>query len=198
MATQFENRELRARAGLTIRSGDKKADTAGTIIGYAAVFSQPSEDLGFREIIKPGAFTRTLKEGPDVRALFDHDSAFVIGRQSAKTLTLREDDKGLLVEIDVADTQAGRDLLTSVRRGDITGMSFGFRVRDHEWVTNSDGTETRILKDIELHEVSVVAWPAYTQTTAEARAHTTRAKPGATHARPPATVRAAGWRQALI
>lgn len=140
------------------------------IIGYAAVFNSPSELMyGFmRESVEPGAFSQSLIEN-DIRALFDHDSAHVLGRNRSGTLTLSEDERGLRVQITPPDTQWARDLMVSVERGDISQMSFGFIVRKEEWHAQTDGTEHRVLKNVDLREVSVVAFPAYTQTSVSVR-----------------------------
>jgi HK97 family phage prohead protease len=115
------------RRSLTTPPELRATDNGKTIAGYAAVFNDVADIGGsFREIIAPGAFKDTL--GGDVRALVDHDSGRVIGRSTAGTLRLNEDDKGLKVEIDLPDTSDGRDLAVSLTRGDISGMSFGFRV----------------------------------------------------------------------
>ena len=149
------------------------------ITGYAAVFDSLSEDLGgFRETIKPGTFSRALTEKQDVRGLVDHDSSKIIGRTEAGTMTLIEDDRGLKYEIDVADTTAGRDIVESTKRGDVSGSSFAFSVVADAWRTE-DGEEIRELTDVDLFDVGPVAFPAYPATVTEAsfRAlskHTTR------------------------
>ena len=133
------------------------------ITGYAAVFNSRSEDLGgFVEIIEPGAFSGSL-ESADVRALVGHDATQVIGRNKSGTLNVFEDDHGLRVEIDPPNTSAGRDIVESVRRGDIDSMSFGFIATNDRWEYD-DGQEVRYLEQVELLEVSVVAWPAYQST----------------------------------
>jgi HK97 family phage prohead protease len=134
------------------------------IRGYAIVFNEPSADLGgFVEIVTPAAVDRTLDEALDVRALVDHDSGKVIGRTTAGTLTLAKDSRGLRVEIDPPSTTAGRDILESVRRGDVTGMSFRFAVvRPHgERFETRAGVPTRLLSDMRIQEVSVCTFPAY-------------------------------------
>lgn len=133
-----------------------------TLAGYAAVFNRDA-NIGdfFVERIAPTAFDKAL-DG-DVRALVNHDSGRVIGRTKSGTLRLSTDTKGLRVEIDVPDTSDGRDLLTLVERGDISGMSFGFRVTRQEWDTSGD-TDLRIIHEVELFEVSAVAFPAYDDT----------------------------------
>ena len=168
---QMERRFLK---GLELRVLDTPADgRIATLAGYAAVFNSLSEDLGgFRESIRPGAFKESLARGDDIRALVGHDSTMVIGRRSANTLSVTEDEKGLRVEIGVPDTTAGRDLIVSVKRGDITGMSFGFSTVKDDWTKQSkdgDVVYRRELIKVDLFEVSAVAWPAYTDTSVEAR-----------------------------
>lgn len=163
-SSQREQRVLANK--LEIRSGTAEG-SVGTLVGYAAKFNVLSEDMGYREYIKPGAFKQSLDRGDDVRALAHHSSYQVIGRRSAGTLRIAEDSVGLRVEIDLPDTTHGRDVATSVRRGDITGMSFGFRIDEDNWSTeDKDGDKVyrRELIQVSLDEVSVVAWPAYPQT----------------------------------
>jgi hypothetical protein len=137
----------------------RATDTGKTISGYAAVFNEVADIGGsFREIIAPGAFKGTL-DG-DIRALVDHDSGRVIGRSKAGTLRLKEDAHGLRTEIDLPDTTDGRDLAVSLERGDISGMSFGFRVTHDEWDETGD-IPTRTIRSVDLFEVSAVAFPAY-------------------------------------
>jgi HK97 family phage prohead protease len=160
-------REQRITAdGVEVRGG---ADGAGPVIaGYAAVFNSPSEDLGgFRETIRPGAFRKTIKEG-DIRALWNHDANYVLGRKSAGTLTLREDDHGLAFEVTPPDTQWARDLLTSIERRDVTQMSFAFSAIRDKWA-QGDGAQTRELLEVRLFEVSPVTFPAYPATEANLR-----------------------------
>ena len=149
----------------------KTDDDKMTLTGYAAVFDSLSENLGgFREKIEPGAFKNSLAKS-DCRALFNHDSNIVLGRQSAKTLRLKEDKTGLLMECDLPDTQFARDLMISVNRGDITQQSFGFTVKIDEWEENREtGEATRTLKEIDqLFDVSPVTFPAYPDTTVAKR-----------------------------
>jgi HK97 family phage prohead protease len=137
----------------------RASDQGKTIAGYAAIFNEVADIGGsFREIIAPGAFKETLSG--DIRALVDHDSGRVIGRSKAGTLRLTEDDHGLSVEVDLPDTTDGRDLAVSLTRGDISGMSFGFRVTHDEWDETGE-IPTRTIRSVELFEVSAVAFPAY-------------------------------------
>lgn len=150
------------RRALTAPLEVRAADKGRTVSGYAAVFNSETDIGGyFREQIAPGAFSLALSG--DVRALFDHDTAHVLGRTKSGTLRLREDDHGLAVEIDLPDTQIGRDLTASMERGDIDGMSFGFRVTKQEWDETQD-PPLRTIREVELFEVSVVTFPAYADT----------------------------------
>jgi HK97 family phage prohead protease len=133
-----------------------------TVAGYAAVFNSETDIGGmFREKIAPGAFKPSLNG--DVRALWNHDSSNVIGRTKAGTLRLAEDSKGLAVEIDLPDTQVGRDLRENMRLGNVDGMSFGFRVTKQQWDETGD-IPVRTIEEVELFEVSAVTFPAYEAT----------------------------------
>ena len=139
------------------------------IVGYAAVFDSESRDLGnFTEVIKPGAFNRALSEKQDVRAFVDHDASKILGRTKAGTLDLSTDSVGLRVEITPPDTTVGRDTVESVRRGDLDSMSFGFVVRDDNW-REVEGRALREIRDLDLHEVSLVSFPAYEETSVAVR-----------------------------
>ena len=137
--------------------------------GYAAVFNSDSEPLPFIERIMPGAFKRSLKSRNEVKLFKNHNMDEVLASTRSKTLRLSEDSKGLLAEATLPDTTAGRDLAVLMKRGDVHAMSFGFSVpnRGDSW---SDDGMTRQLKEIRLHEVSIVTgFPAYEATTASVR-----------------------------
>ena len=161
------DKEYRARA--EVRVIELEGNDQPTIVGYAAVFDAMSNDLGgFREKIRPGAFTETLERQDDVAALFSHDSSSVLGRRSAGTLRLEQDSVGLRVEIDAPNTTIGRDVVESIRRGDLDAMSFGFVVEEEEWARDDEG-EVRTLNSVSLFDVSVVTWPAYPDTSVAVR-----------------------------
>ena len=145
---------------------ETRAEGTKTLRGHAAVFNQLSEDLGgFREQIQPGAFADAI-EKDDIRALFNHDSNYVLGRNVSKTLRLKEDARGLAIEIDLPDTQMARDLAVSIERGDVSQMSFGFSVRPggQDFAKDDSGQMIRTLKRVRLYDVSPVTFPAYPQT----------------------------------
>jgi len=141
-------------------------DEEPRITGHAAVFNVLSGDLGgFREKIVPGAFARALTG--DVLALWNHDTGLVLGRTSAGTLELQEDERGLAFNNKPPAAQWVRDRMESIRRGDVTGASFAFEVERDEWEEGRDGEPAlRTIHEFRaLHEVSPgVAFPAYPQT----------------------------------
>jgi HK97 family phage prohead protease len=141
------------------------SDNGRKIRGYAIKFNSDSVDLGgFREQIAPEAVDRTLNEGLDVRALVDHDTSKVIGRTRAGTLLLRKDQQGLRIEVEPdQEISYARDIMRAVARGDVSGMSFGFRVVADDW--NYDGkVPMRTVTDMRISEVSIVTFPAYQAT----------------------------------
>lgn len=145
---------------------------ARTLEGYAAVFGQETV-IGefFREVIEPGAFKQAIKDA-DVRGLFNHDPNCVLGRTSAGTMKLVEDADGLRYVITPPDTAVGRDTMTLVERGDVTGSSFGFTVKTDEWTRPDKPGELplRTIKEVEwLRDVGPVTFPAYEETTVQAR-----------------------------
>lgn len=152
---------------ITVREVDGKQPM---IVGYAAVFNRLSVDLGgFREILQPGAFRSAIRG--DVRALWQHDSNFVLGRSSTGTLRLQEDEIGLRVEIDPPPTQWARDAVVSIQRGDVSQMSFGFNVPDggDEWRDDAGMLVRTVITVNPLYDVSPVTFPAYPQTSVDIR-----------------------------
>jgi len=141
----------------------RETEEGMTFTGYAAVFNSDSQPLPFIERIAPGAFRGSLRNRNDIKLLWNHDTASVLGSSRAGTLRLTEDDRGLFVEAMLPNTSVGRDARELITRGDVDAMSFGFTVArgGDEW--SSDGS-TRTLTKINLHEVSIVAFPAYTAT----------------------------------
>lgn len=155
---------------LEVRSSESDAESP-RIRGYAAVFNEWAEIVPgiFREQIAPGAFRKTIGEA-DVRALVNHNPNYVLGRNRAGTLSLSEDKHGLAVEIEPPESQWARDLMVSMKRGDISQMSFGFR--PVKWTEQDNGPAKPVdvtLEEVRLFDVSVVTFPAYPQTEAWAR-----------------------------
>lgn len=151
-------------SGITLRV--KRNEEGKPIIeGYAAVFNSDSENLGgFIEQIKPGAFKNALTRS-DCVALFNHDSNYPLGRQTAGTLRLKEDKTGLYMEIDPPDTQYARDLIVSIERKDVKGQSFGFTVTSDTWEDTDKEVARRTINEVGiLYDVGPVVYPAYPET----------------------------------
>jgi HK97 family phage prohead protease len=147
------------------------------MVGHAAVFGEPTDIGGwFREQIEPGAFTASITDD-DIRALWNHNPDYVLGRNIANTLTLTEDAQGLKTTITPPDTQFARDLAVSIERGDINQMSFSFQVLIEEWISGEGkGLDLRKIKKVKLYDVSPVTFPAYEGTDIALRSHETWAK----------------------
>lgn len=144
----------------------RKADDSDKkkIVGHAAVFDTIGDGGWFREKIQAGAFKKSIAED-DIRALFNHDPNFVLGRNKAGTLQLREDDKGLWIEIDPPETQFAKDLAISIARGDISQMSFGFEImKESREVGQGNEPSLYTLEEVKLWDVSPVTFPFYAQT----------------------------------
>lgn len=144
-------------------------DGALHIEGYFAVFNsnyQIWDDMS--ESVAPGAFTETL--GGDIRALIDHETRLVLGRNTAGTLQLREDAHGLWGDILInPNDQDAMNLYSRVQRGDVNQCSFGFDILEEETEFRDDGSVHWTIKKVRLYEVSVCTFPAYTETSVQAR-----------------------------
>jgi uncharacterized protein len=162
------DRETRClMAGCELRAS-KGGKGPGTVVGYAAVFEKFSQDLGgFKEKIAPGAFSAVMTD--DVRALKNHDSNYLLGRSKSGTLRMTEDQLGLRVEIDLPNTQVGRDTAEEIARCDIDGMSFSFTTDVDQWDYSGNQAIRTLIKIRELYDVGPVAYPAYTDTSVAIR-----------------------------
>lgn len=163
----MERRYLAANiANVAIRA---EGDGTGMIHGYGAVYydGTPNTEYqlwpGMVERIMPGAFARAVNQKDDARALFNHDTNMVLGRVSAGTLRLAEDNRGLRYEIDPGDTSVYRDVSAFIKRRDVQGSSFAFNVTD-EQPRKENGIRIREIRGVELFDVGPVTFPAYEST----------------------------------
>ncbi|MGY0692980.1 HK97 family phage prohead protease [Virgibacillus sp. FSP13] len=165
-----ETRELVTNK-IEIREDD---DGNRTLSGYAVKWEKKSQVLGlfykFREQFKKGAFLESLNDD-DQRFLWSHDLSKVLGRTKNSTLRLKEDDVGLRFELDLPSTTLGNDTYESIKRGDVDGVSFGFRAEDDEVDEPDDDLPLRTVKKAKLMEVSAVAFPAYPDSEVSARGY---------------------------
>jgi HK97 family phage prohead protease len=176
MAKSDKKIERRYRNG-EVRACDPKddKDECRAVEGYAAVFNSESEDLGFREIIMPGAFDGVIEKS-DVFALLNHDrSRGVLARskQGKGSLTLSVDEHGLKYNFDSPDTSLGKELIENLKRGDVDGSSFSFTVAEETWENRGSDTKPDWLRKIckidRLFDVSPVYEPAYAETSVDCR-----------------------------
>jgi len=132
-------------------------------------YNSYSEDLGFREIIAPSAFKKTIQENK-IYALQNHDTNLVLANNKNETLKFEDTEDGLICDVLLDDRTYAQDLYKAIARGDVSNLSFGFSAIKDEWITNNDGSQIRVLKEVKLYEVSFgVPFPAYSDTTSEAR-----------------------------
>ena len=162
VATEIDEKRSIAYSNLEVRA----ENDGRTLVGYAAVWDSPSEYMGFTEFVKRGAFSKTLNDGADVRLLIDHEGV-PLARSKSGTLALEEDERGLRVEaeLDPMNPDAAR-IMSAMKRGDLSQMSFAFRTIKDNWNTDRS---VRELREVQLFDVSVVTFPAYEQTVEEMR-----------------------------
>jgi len=161
---EWQTRSLQTK----LETGDEQ-DGEMVIEGYFAVFNKEIELWpGAYEEIAPTAFDKTLSN--DIRALINHDTRLVLGRNKAGTLELKTDSRGLWgrIKINPNDTDAV-NLYERVKRGDVDQCSFGFNILSEDTDYREDGTVKWRITEVDLHEVSVVTFPAYEDTGVQAR-----------------------------
>ena len=171
MKKKFETREdlRQVRSVPTIFETREADDGSLHITGYFSVFNSNYEiGPGMSESIAPGTFQNSL-DG-DIRALTNHDTTLVLGRTTAGTLKLMEDDTGLWGDITInpKDSDA-MNAYERVKRGDVNQCSFGFQITKEEVDVRSDGSVHWTIQDVNLYEVSVCTFPAYKDTNIQAR-----------------------------
>ena len=155
---------------LEVRSTGELRSNGKTLSGYAAIFNSETDLGSFVEVIRNGAFRKSLEGGANIRALYHHQGDALLGTTRGGTLKLREDAKGLAFDLALPDTTHGRDLAILVDRGDVAGCSFGFKVRDGGERWELRGAQTvRELLDVELYEITLTANPAYPDTSVAMR-----------------------------
>ena len=150
---------------------ETRDDKSPKIVGHAAIFNEYADILWWKERMMPGAFKSSIKSD-DIRALFNHDPNYVLGRNKAGTLKLREDDKGLFIDVTPPDTQFANDLIKLIERGDISQMSFAFQVIEDKWEYGEDKEpDKRDVMKVKLYDVSPVTYPAFEGTDVAIRSH---------------------------
>ena len=163
--TQMNKRDFKTKFAIT-RQNENPDEMI--IEGYFALYESETELWeGSYEILSKGAFDNTLNN--DIRALWNHNTQFVLGRNKNNSLELRTDDKGLFGVIKLPKTQYAQDLYELVQRGDIDQASFGFNILNEDLEELASGGYRWRINEIDLHEISVVTFPAYENTSVQAR-----------------------------
>ena len=168
MNKKIETRELKVN-DIQIR----ELEDGKRVIEGLIPYNQRSEWMGFYEYIAPSAFNKTLADGSDVRALWNHDTTKLLGRVKNGSLRLRSEEDGLHIECDLPKTSYAEDVYNLIREGYNNGLSFGFTTINDKWETREeDGRPVDVctLLEVRLFEVSFcVSFPAYEGTDSEAR-----------------------------
>lgn len=165
----MEDRTIRQVRSVSSTFETRNDDNGMYIEGYFAVFNSDYNIYGdVSESIAPEAFRNTL--GGDIKALCDHDARLVLGRNKAGTLELREDSHGLWGRITINPNDSDAvNLYERVKRGDVDQCSFGFEIVNEETDFRDDGSVHFTIREVKLYEVSVVTFPAYSETSVSAR-----------------------------
>ena len=163
------DRETRQMRSIASKFETRESEEGLFIEGYFSVFNSTYELWpGATESVAPGAFANTL--GGDIRALIDHETRLVLGRNKSGTLELREDSHGLWGRVKInPNDQDAVNLYERVKRGDVDQCSFGFDIVKEDTEVRDDGSVHWPIREVKLYEVSVVTFPAYTETSVSAR-----------------------------
>lgn len=163
------DRETRQMRSIASKFETRESEEGLFIEGYFSVFNSTYELWpGATESVAPGAFANTL--GSDIRALIDHETRLVLGRNKSGTLELREDSHGLWGRVKInPNDQDAVNLYERVKRGDVDQCSFGFDIVKEDTEVRDDGSVHWTIREVKLYEVSVVTFPAYTETSVSAR-----------------------------
>ena len=153
----------------------KDGDGPAEIMGMGALYNVETVIAGrFREVILPGAFTRTVADD-DIVVLYNHDADHLLGRKSAGTAEFRDEPGGMAYRaiLNPRDSDA-MNVGAKVERGDLKGSSFSFTVDhedDEEWTPRSKDNPMplRKIKRATVYDVGPVTFPAYVETSVSAR-----------------------------
>lgn len=165
------DRELRAYSNsLELKNEDEGKKKQ--ICGYINKFNTRSQYMGFYEEVAHSAFDKTLADGHNIYAMYNHDDDKILGSTRSGNLRLFVDDIGLRFELDINENISyARDLYELVSNNDINGCSFGFYVNDDVWSRTDEGVDLRTINEVELIEVTITPFPAYLDSEASCRSY---------------------------
>lgn len=169
MEKQKEMRKILVN-NIETRSDDNTKEKV--ICGYINKFNTKSQYMGFFEVVSNGAFDKTLADGHNIYAMYNHDDDKILGSTRSGSLKLSVDNIGLRFELRINDKISyANDLYELVSNGDIDGCSFGFYVNKDSWSYDEDGIDLRTIEELELIEVTITPFPAYLDSEASCRSY---------------------------
>lgn len=172
-----KEKEIRKIVATDIEVRELEENKEKIIKGYINKFNKRSQYMGFFEEIDKNAFNKTLADGHNIYAMYNHNSDMILGSTRGNGLTLTVDDIGLKFELRINENISyAKDLYELVRNKDIDGCSFGFFVVDDEWRYTDEKVDLRIIKELELLEVTITPFPAYLDSEASCRSFENRSK----------------------
>ena len=168
----MKEKEIRQIIVNDIEVRSNEDNSAQTISGYINKFNTMSQFMGFYEQVAPGAFDKTLSDGHNIFAMYNHDSNKILGSTRGGSLTLSVDNIGLKFNLEInSNISYANDVYELVKSGDIQGCSFGFFVLADEWSFTEDMADLRTITEVELIEVTITPFPAYLDSEASCRSY---------------------------
>lgn len=164
------NKEIRKILATDIETRELEDSKEKVISGYINKFNCKSQYMGFYEQVEKNAFNKTLADGHNIFAMYNHDTNMILGSTKTDSLKLNVDNIGLHFELKInANISYAKDLYELVKSGDVEGCSFGFYVKDDAWTYTDEGIDLRIIKELELIECTITPFPAYLDSEASCR-----------------------------
>lgn len=167
-----QQKEIRKFIATNLETRSEENSNEKIISGYINKFNTRSQYMGFYEEVDKGAFDKTLADGHNIYAMYNHDDNMILGSTRGGSLKLNVDNVGLHFELRInLNISYAKDLYELVSNGDIDGCSFGFYVLDDEWTYTEEKIDLRKIKEAELAEVTITPFPAYLDTKASCRSY---------------------------
>lgn len=165
-----KQKEIRKFIATDLETRTEENSNEKIISGYINKFNTRSQYMGFYEEVAKGAFDKTLADGHNIYAMYNHNSDMILGSTRSGSLKLNVDNIGLHFELRInPNISYANDIAELIKAGDLEGCSFGFWVIDDEWTYTEDKVDLRIIKEIELIEVTITPFPAYLDSEASCR-----------------------------
>ncbi|MDM0720356.1 HK97 family phage prohead protease [Clostridium perfringens] len=165
-----KQKEIRKFIATDLETRTEENSNERIISGYINKFNSRSQYMGFYEEVAKGAFDKTLADGHNIYAMYNHNSDMILGSTRSGSLRLNVDNIGLHFELRInPNISYASDIAELVKSGDLEGCSFGFWVTDDEWTYTEDKIDLRIIKELELIEVTITPFPAYLDSEASCR-----------------------------